>query len=73
MIKVGQKVSFKPFKGQRSIEGYVSELDVEGVVHYVHPTNHWFNIEYGGDEGRRLIAFKFDDIGKLVRILEGRV
>ena len=71
MIKVGQKVEFDPYKDIKA-PGLVdiSEI-VEGIVHFVHPTHHWFNVEYGGDEGKRLIGFKFDDIGRLVTLVEG--
>ena len=59
MVKVGQKVRFKLF----------DETEFEdGVVHFIHPTNHWFNVEYGGEEGRRLISFNFMDIGRTVRL-----
>ena len=59
MIKVGQKVRFKNFGRYE-----------DGVVHFIHRTHHWFNIEYGGDEGKRLIGFKFDDIDKDVKLVE---
>lgn len=71
MIKVGQKVRFNPFKDIRQY-GLASVNDVvTGKVHYVHPTHRWFNVEYGDDMGTRLISFKFDDIGKNVRLVEG--
>ena len=59
MIKVGQKVIFKNV-----------DRDEEGVVNFVHHLHHWFNIRYGGDEGKRLIGFKFDDIGGAVKLVE---
>lgn len=69
MIKVGQKVRFNPYHGVKQ-SGFGVENDVaEGVVHYVHPTNRWFNIKYNGGDGPMLTGFKFDDIGKNVKIV----
>lgn len=70
MIKVGQKVRFNPFLGCRQYGfSYMSD-DLEGVVHYVHPTNRWFNVKYDGGDGMVLTGFKFDDIGKNVKIVK---
>jgi hypothetical protein len=69
MIKVGQKVRFNPYHGVKQ-SGLGVETDItEGVVHYVHPTNRWFNIKYNGGDGPLLTGFKFDDIGKVVKII----
>lgn len=70
MIKVGQKVKIDPFKdvtfrGCTELRGLI-----EGVVHYVHPTHRWFNVEYGDELGTRLISFKFDDIGRAVKLVK---
>lgn len=70
MIKTGQRVEFDPFKGFRQY-GFSGTSDVvEGIVHFVHPTNHWFNVKYDGGDGPQLLGFKFDDIGKAVTLLQ---
>ena len=61
MIKVGQKVTIR-----QGVDEYE-----EGVVKFVHPTNCWFSVEHGTDEYKWLTSFKFDDIGKTVRIKKG--
>ena len=70
MIKVGQKVRINPFKdvtfrGCTELHGYI-----DGVVKFIHPTNRWFNVEYGDEQGVRLTSFKFDDIGKAVKLVK---
>lgn len=70
MIKAGQKVKINPFKdvtfrGCTELRSYI-----DGVVKFVHPTHQWFNVEYGDDNGSRLISFKFDDIGKAVKLVK---
>lgn len=72
MIKVGQKVAFDPFKDIKFNGALSFHETVEGVVHFVHPTHRWFNVEYGTEDiGRMLISFKFDDIGRTVKLVEG--
>ena len=69
MIKVGQRVQFNPFKDIRQ-NGFGNTSDiVEGIVHFVHPTHGWFNIEYDGGAGMQLLGFRFDDIDKAVKII----
>lgn len=72
MIKVGQKVEINPFKDIRAAAGLgpINET-VEGIVHFVHPTNRWFNVKYGSEGGERLIGYKFDDIDKTVKLIGG--
>lgn len=68
MVKVGQKVTIDPFK-DITFRGCTDlPRNIDGVVNYVHPTNHWFNVRYGDEAGTRLISFKFDDIGHAVKI-----
>ena len=71
MIKVGQKVRIDPFRNIRmSGMDNVHEI-VDGTVHFVHPTNRWFNVEYTDHLGKRLVGFKFDDIGRAVQLVKG--
>lgn len=60
MINVGQKVNIK--------NGDEFE---EGVVKFVHPTHRWFSVEHGTEEYKWQTSFKFDDIGKTIRIVKG--
>jgi hypothetical protein len=70
MIKVGQKVRFNPFHGVRQYGlGSVHDI-VDGTVHYVHPTNGWFNVKYDNGDGTQLLGFKFHDIGKTVKLVK---
>ena len=59
MIKVGQKVRFRKI----NVVHY-------GTVNFVHPTHRWFNVKHGDDEYEWLTGFKFDEIGKTVRIIK---
>lgn len=70
MIKSGQKVRIDPFKDMRTYGMSMTTGLVDGVVKYVHPTHCWFNVEYGDSEGKRLISYKFDEIGKSVRLVK---
>lgn len=71
MVKIGQKVEFNPFLGI-NIRGLADCNDLQtGMVHFVHRTHRWFNVEYTDNDGyTRLLGFKFDDIGKNVRVIE---
>lgn len=69
MIKVGQRVQFDPFKGIRVTGMADLQETFEGIVHFVHPTHQWFNVEYVDNAGKRLIGFKFDDIGREVKLI----
>lgn len=60
MIKVGQKVHIK--------NGDDFE---EGVVKFVHMTHCWFSVEHGTEEYKWLTSFKFDEIGKKIRVVKG--
>ena len=66
MIKVGQKVKFNPHAGMHSVGDITPFNNTEGVVKYVNACNHWFSVEYGDPKMR--ISFKFDDIGKAVKL-----
>ena len=69
MIKVGQKVKFRPFEGLH-ISGCADINDtVRGVVVFVHPTHRYFTCEYDGGAGLQKISFKFDDIGKACKLV----
>lgn len=70
MIEVGQKVMIKPFKDIRTIGLSGTDIAMEGTVHFVHRTHHWFNVEYDDGAGKRLISYKFDDIGGAVKLVE---
>lgn len=70
MIKVGQKVRFNPFKDIRTYGLSNANENVEGVVHFVHPTHCWFNVEYDGGAGKQLLGFRFDDIDKAVKLIK---
>ena len=63
MIKVGQKVRIQQF--------WKTEEYDEGVVKYVHPLHQWYSVEHGTDDYKWRTSFKFDDIGKRVRVVKG--
>lgn len=68
MIKIGQKVKFKPFKGlQTGGLGDATNIVVTGTVKYINSRNRWFSVEYDDDSKMR-ISYNFDDIGKDVRL-----
>lgn len=60
MIKVGQKVRIK----------HVNEFE-EGVVRIVHASHRWFSVEPDAPECNWVTSFKFDEIGKTVKIVKG--
>ena len=60
MIKVGQKVHIK----------HVDDFE-EGIVKYVHPLHRWFSVEHGTEDYKWLTSFKFDEIGKTIRLVKG--
>ena len=60
MIKIGQKVHIR--RGD--------EFE-EGIVKYVHQPHQWFSVEHGTDEYKWRTSFKFDEIGKTVRVMKG--
>ena len=70
MIKINQKVIIKPFKHMThsGVRGEELEMEMEGIVKYVNPIHRWFSVEYG-EYGQR-VAYKFDDIGKVVNLCE---
>lgn len=57
MINVNQKVKIR--RGDKW---------EEGVVHFVHPLHRWFSVKHGTEDYKWLTSFKFDEIGKKVRI-----
>lgn len=69
MIKIGQKVRINPFNNIRTPGLSDSKETFEGTVHFVHPTHRWFNVEYTDNAGKRLVGYKFDDIGREVKII----
>ena len=70
MIKIGQKVRFNPYKDLHIQGAGGIEDEVIGVVNYIHPTNGWFNVKYDGGDGPRLLGFRYDDVGKNVKIVK---
>ena len=70
MIEVGQKVLIKPFQHIRCYGQASTDLEVEGIVHFVHRTHHWFNVEHDIGAGKQLLSYKFDDIGTAVKLVE---
>ena len=71
MIKLNQKVEFDPFAGIH-LAGIVNDHEiVTGTVRYINKQHHWFSVEYGDEGAQRRISFKFDDIGKTVKVMEG--
>ena len=60
MIKVGQKVRIH----------HGDEFE-EGVVKFVHYSHRWFSVEHGTDEYKWRTGFKFDEIGKKIKIVKG--
>lgn len=69
MIKVGQKVQIDPFRGIRITGMADLQETFEGIINFVHPTHHWFNVKYTDNAGTRLVGFRFDDIGKTVELI----
>lgn len=69
MIKVGQKVRINPFKDIRSYGMVMTDETVDGVVWYVHPTHQYFTVEYDCGNGLQKISYRFDDIGKNVKLV----
>ena len=69
MIKVGQKVTFNPFRGLNSVSDITLFDNTEGVVKYVNANNRWFSVEYG--DPKMVISFNFHDIGKTIKLAEG--
>lgn len=68
MIKVGQKVSFDPFKGINTY-GFTSQRrKVTGTVAEVHEDHHWFGVEYEIDGVKQRTSFNFADVGVSVDI-----
>ena len=70
MIKLGQKVHFNPFHGVRQYGLGTANDFVIGIVNYIHPTNGWFNVKYDNGDGTQLLGFRFDDIGKTVKLVK---
>lgn len=69
MIKLNQKVEFDPFAGIH-FAGLTNDHQlVTGTVKYINKLHHWFSVEYG--DNKRRISFKFDDLGKIVNVVEG--
>lgn len=60
MIKVGQKVRI----GRADVAEY-------GVVRIVHASHRWFSVEPDAPECNWVTSFKFDEIGKTVKIVKG--
>lgn len=66
MIKVGQMVKYDPFQSMSYLGvGEIRKI-VTGRVVYVNRKRGWFTVE---NEGIRT-TFRFDDIGKDVRIVK---
>ena len=70
MIKVGQKVEFNPFEGMRAYGATAIDVDVTGKVIYINEPHNWFEVEYKSLEGKQKTSFKFDEIGKAVRLIK---
>lgn len=71
MIKVGQKVKFNPFDGLHMTGFTDINKKFKGVVKFVHPTHRYFTVEYDNGAGLQKISYRFDDIGKYVKLING--
>ena len=70
MIRVGQKVRFKPLADVRCHGVTVIDDAVIGTVVMVNEKHSWFSVEYG--DSKMHTSFKFDDIGDKVCIVKER-
>lgn len=67
MVKLGQKVQFKPMDGIR-FPGCSEEAEVViGEVVYINEPHRWFSAVYSDNEIRT--SFNFCDIGEKVQLL----
>ena len=69
MIEVGQKVKIDPFIHIRTYGMNMTEGMVEGIVNYVHHDHKWFSVDYGTNGVKRLVGYKFFDIGRSVMVI----
>ena len=62
MIKLGQKVRFNPWHGQRGFAD--CDCNVDGTVIYVHPAHHYFTVVYelGPMKHKFKTSFHFADV-----------
>ena len=67
MVKVGQKVSFNPFRGINSFSDVTRFNNTEGTVKYVNAKHRWFSVEWGETNSRT--SFVFHDIGNSVNLI----
>lgn len=69
MIKVGQQVLIDPFKDIRTYGLSGSRALQVGDVIYVNKPHRWFGVEYGEEDVRQRISYKFADINETVKII----
>lgn len=62
MIKVGQKVTFDPWRGIHTSLGTHNDTYVEGTVVYVNPAHNYCTVEYPLGDGKFKTSFNFVDI-----------
>lgn len=66
MIKVGQKVSCRPYAGISLFDKTAQFENFDGVVTLVNEEHHWFQVEYGKNKTK--VCFQFNDIGRIVKL-----
>lgn len=69
MVKLGQKVQFKPLDGIRFPDCSETRDPVIGKVIYINEPHRWFSVEYNGDATPLRTSFNFGDIGTKVHLL----
>lgn len=68
MIKIGQKVKFKPLQDIKCMGVNCEDSIAEGTVISVNWVHHYFRVRYG--KYNLTISFKFDDIGEKVFVVK---
>lgn len=68
MIKIGQKVKFKPLQDIKCLGVNGEDSITEGTVIFVHEEHRYFRVRYGKYD--LAISFKFDDIGEKVFVVK---
>lgn len=68
MIKVGQKVRFRPFQDIKCLGFNGEDSIAEGTVIFINWDHQYFRVRYGKYD--LAISFKFDDIGEKVFVVK---
>lgn len=68
MVKIGQKVSCKPYYNLKLFDLEATREVVTGVITYINKPHRWFMVEYGDSSAQRA-CFSFCDIGQAVNLI----